>query len=188
MRSWLIPAHCATLLCIASFPATSGELQSLKHLLQTHEREIDFAAVKIAIDGTIDPSTDATAINKQLDALVASIARRIPAGASNRTKLDVLLSSLYEPGSWNDQLPFQYDLEDPFGKVLQAALPLPGGAQGQLRVHADPGGHPRPEAGPAGHVGDRAGTTAGEVPGCGRAVVEHRSHGGRVQVRQQLRA
>ena len=122
MRSWLIPVHCATLLCIASFSATSGEIRSLERLLQTHAREIDFAAVKIAIDATIDPSTDATAINEQLDALVAGIARRFPVGASNRTKLDVLLSSLYEPGPWNDQHPFQYDLDDPFGKVLRNKL------------------------------------------------------------------
>jgi regulator of sirC expression with transglutaminase-like and TPR domain len=99
-----------------------SNLQPLKALLATPERQVDYAQAKIAIDRFIDPSIDPQAVNRQLDALVASVKARTPAGLSNRTKMEILLATLYRPGPWNGNRPFRYDLHDPFGRTLRNKL------------------------------------------------------------------
>ncbi len=103
-----LPAHAAE-----SNPA--ADLQSLRLLLDVPDAEVDLAQAKIAIDRVIDPAIDAQATFRQIDDWVARTRARFPSGASNRAKLDLLLSSLYEPGPWNDHRPFGYDLDDPMG-------------------------------------------------------------------------
>lgn len=91
-------------------------LAEIQSLFDHPDRKVDFAAAKIAIDRTIDPSIDSAATLEQIDAWAAVIAARVPVGSSYRGKLDALLSTLYEPGPWNQNRPFSYDLNDPFGK------------------------------------------------------------------------
>jgi regulator of sirC expression with transglutaminase-like and TPR domain len=104
----------------ASKPVSS--LQPLKALLATPARLVDYAQAKIVIDHFIDPSVDPKAVSRQLDDLVASIKARTPAGASNRTKVEILLATLYRPGPWNGNRPLRYDLNDPFGRTLRNKL------------------------------------------------------------------
>lgn len=84
--------------------------------------KLDFAEAKLAIDQLIDPNVEALHVRRQLDALTESIRSRFPVGASRRAKLDILLSSLYQPGPWNNFHPFSYDLDDPLGKNLSNKL------------------------------------------------------------------
>jgi regulator of sirC expression with transglutaminase-like and TPR domain len=70
----------------------------------------------------IDPSVDTTATLRQIETLASAIRSRIPQNATRQTKLEVLVNSLQQPGPWNDSRPFQYDLQDPFGKSIQNKL------------------------------------------------------------------
>lgn len=47
---------------------------------------------------------------------------RFPPGASNKVKVDLLVSTLYEPGLWNDYQPFTYDFTDPYGGDIRNTL------------------------------------------------------------------
>lgn len=58
----------------------------------------------------------------QLDTLAARIKARFPANATSQTKLELLVTSLSQPGPWNDYRPFSYDLNDPFGKTIRNKL------------------------------------------------------------------
>lgn len=106
----------------AQTPAQVENLQTLQALLRTPEAQLDLAKAKLTIDRMIDPTIDVPSTLKQLDALAARIKARFPVNASNRIKLDMLLSSLYEPGPWNDHRPFSYDLDDPLGKNIRNKL------------------------------------------------------------------
>lgn len=105
----------------AVVPATTP-LEPLKAVLERPNEQIDLLEAKLAIDRLIAPETDTAAARLQIDALVASVRARTPAGASNLGKLKVMLSTLYEPGIWNGGRPFQYDLSDPLGRNLQNKL------------------------------------------------------------------
>src|SRR5690554_519869 len=102
--------------------ADDPNVQALRQLFATPESRLDLATAKLAIDRMIDPSIDETATLRKLDDLAARIQGRIPAGASSRAKLYLLLSSLYQPGPWNDHRPFSYDLSDPLGTATRNKL------------------------------------------------------------------
>ncbi|HJR73060.1 MAG TPA: transglutaminase family protein [Luteimonas sp.] len=94
----------------------------VRKLLSIPEGEIDFAQAKIAIDHLIDPSIDSAATLRQIDTWAAKVEVRFPSGATQRRKLDLLISTLYEPGPWNDFRPFSYDLDDPLGQKMSNKL------------------------------------------------------------------
>ncbi|GAB2505615.1 transglutaminase family protein [Arenimonas alkanexedens] len=121
----LIVAFFACLLALspasASDPGLAG-LKPIESILERRDGEVDLLEAKLAIDHLISPEAAPAAVRLQIDALVASVKARIPAGASNLGKINVLLSTLYEPGPWNGGRPFQYDLDDPLGRDLQNKL------------------------------------------------------------------
>lgn len=118
--------------CIAATPSTqpltasqaswNANLHTLRALLKTPESQLDLAIAKLTIDRLVDPTTDVPGTLKQIDSWEAKIKARLPANASNRTKLDTMLSTLYEKGPWNDHRPFSYDLDDPIGKNIPNKL------------------------------------------------------------------
>ncbi|GAB2498598.1 transglutaminase family protein [Arenimonas alkanexedens] len=97
-------------------------MERIESILEGRDGEIDLLEAKLAIDSLISPKANPASVRLQIDALVASVKARIPAGASNLGKTNVLLSTLYEPGAWNGGRPFQYDLDDPVGRDLQNKL------------------------------------------------------------------
>ncbi len=108
---------CLVALCFPAVASTSTPtLADLRAQLTQPEVQVDFAKAKLTIDRLIDPSIDAASVMRELDALTAAVKSRIPAGASRRSQLDILLATLYQPGAWNGNRPFTYDLADPFGK------------------------------------------------------------------------
>lgn len=99
-----------------------SELAALKRLLAQPEGSIDLAQAKVAIDRMVDPKTDVQGTLRSLDQWAAKVRARFPAGASNKAKIELLVSTLTEPGPWNDYRPFGYDFEDPFGKDTRRTL------------------------------------------------------------------
>ncbi len=95
---------------------------ALRHLLKQPEGSIDLARAKVTIDHMADPTVDIEGTLRQLDQWAAKVNARFPIGASNKLKMDLLISTLYQPGPWNDHRPFSYDYTDPFGKDLKNTL------------------------------------------------------------------
>lgn len=95
---------------------------TLRLLLEQPEGHIDLAKAKVTIDRMVDPAMDVDGTLQSLDEWTARVRSRFPPGASNKVKVDVLVSTLYEPGPWNDHRPFAYDFTDPYGGNLRNTL------------------------------------------------------------------
>ena len=102
--------------------ADDPNIRALRQLFAAPENRLDLARAKVAIDRMIDPTINEVATLRQLDELATRIRNRFPADANSRAKLDLLLSSLYQPGPWNDHQPFSYDLSDPLGTAIPNKL------------------------------------------------------------------
>ena len=115
-RRWF--AWLAALLLAAAMPvaAASDPLVTLKAQFTLPDEQVSFGEAKLVVDQLIDPSIDTAAIRRELDHWERAVRSNAPAGANGRQTLDALLKTLYEPGPWNDDKPFRYDLDDPLGK------------------------------------------------------------------------
>lgn len=102
--------------------STDANLQAIRAILQTPEADIDLAKAKLAIDKMIDPSVDVDGTLSQLDAMAKSLKAMLPPNASKRLTLDALRYHVYTASPWNGNRPFQYDLDDPFGKNIKNKL------------------------------------------------------------------
>lgn len=111
----LVWSFCLAALALPAF-AAAPPLADLRTQFAKPESQVDFADAKLVIDRLIDPTLDTSAVRHELDALTQAVRKNTPAGANRRGQLDALLTTLYQPGPWNDNRPFRYDLEDPFGK------------------------------------------------------------------------
>jgi hypothetical protein len=98
------------------------DIEVVRAILQQPEAEIDLAKAKVTIDRLIDPSIDAAATLAQLDAMAKSLRAMLPAGASKRLILDALRYHVYKASPWNNNRPFRYDLDDPFGENIRNKL------------------------------------------------------------------
>lgn len=110
-----IAACAALLLCVASV-AGAMDLAPLRAQFQLPEDRIDYASAKLVVDRLVDPSTDAGAVHRTLDAWEHAVRGNLPPDATPRDTLDALLKTLHVPGPWNQDRPFEYDLSDPFGR------------------------------------------------------------------------
>jgi len=102
--------------------APSFRYARLQQQLSQPDEQIDFAEAKLLVDHLMDPSIDGPAVLRELDSLTQAVRARTSPGLSSRARMDVLLSTLYVPGPWNDHRPFTYDLKDPLGKDWRAKL------------------------------------------------------------------
>lgn len=102
--------------------APDPALHEVQQLLTIPEEQLDLGKTKLAIDQLIDPSIDVAGTLRQLDAMVTQARALVPANASKRDTVVALQTYLYLPGPWNGNRPFQYDLEDPFGRNLRNKL------------------------------------------------------------------
>lgn len=93
--------------------AEDPAIATLQEWLSQPEGNIDLAHAKVALDHAIDPSIDIDATLREVGEWVARVRARFPPDANNGTRLELLLSTLYEPGPWNNHRPFTYDYTDP---------------------------------------------------------------------------
>lgn len=110
---------------VGATPAThvlEAHLEAVRRILQLPESEIDLAKAKLTIDHLIDPSLDVGATIAQLDALASSLRSMLPNAAPKRLILDALRYHMHTASPWNEQRPFQYDLDDPFGANVRNKL------------------------------------------------------------------
>lgn len=100
------------------------EARQLKALLQTPADKIDLAQAKLTIDKLVDPSIDVPANLTKIDAIVATIRSMLPSNPTDNDTLNTLRRYLYQPGPWNGNQAYSYDLDDPLGtKIANKLLP-----------------------------------------------------------------
>ena len=122
VTSWLLIGLAASLAGEAQFPALF-----VRAILDAPVAEMSFARAKLAVDTFSDPTIDEAAALAELDGMAAAIKEMLstlpPAeAATDMEKMKALRDFLYEPGPWNDEKPFQYDLSDPFGQKPGAQM------------------------------------------------------------------
>ena len=106
----------ALLASLAFVACAADDLGPLRAQFQLPSDKVDYATAKLVVDRLIEPSTDTTAVHRQLDQWERAVRGNVPAYPSARQVLDALLRTLYEPGPWNQGRPFSYDLTDPLGE------------------------------------------------------------------------
>jgi regulator of sirC expression with transglutaminase-like and TPR domain len=106
----------------ASASPQDQDLQKVRELLAIPEAELDLAKANLSIDQLIDPGIDIPGSLRQLDAMAAQVRTMIPVGASKHDMIVALQTYLYLPGPWNQQHPFKYNLEDPYGHDIRNKL------------------------------------------------------------------
>lgn len=96
----------------------------IANILRQPVEALELARIKLIIDKMIEPAIDIEANLRTLDTMVTRIKSMPEFGVSSESKLRALTRYVYEPGTWNDYRPFQYDLDDPFGsKISNKLLP-----------------------------------------------------------------
>jgi regulator of sirC expression with transglutaminase-like and TPR domain len=96
--------------------AAADPVQIIRSVMETPDDQIDFAKAKLTFDKIYDPNTDIKASLQQIDRMAQTIRTMAGSSAPPRLRLIMLRKYIYEPGVWNDDKPFQYDLTDPFGR------------------------------------------------------------------------
>jgi regulator of sirC expression with transglutaminase-like and TPR domain len=102
-----------------SFAALAEEAIAL---LQQDHSGTDLAHIKFQIDHLVDASTDPKVGLAEIDRMVADLQKIIPPGADAWTNVDALRRFVYVAGPWNDNRPFAYDHDDPYGKDITNKL------------------------------------------------------------------
>lgn len=97
-------------------------LHIIEQLANPPDGRVDYAQVQTAIERAANPKFDAKAFNTTLDHWANLVRARVPKGASPTVVMTALGDVIYTPGPWNNNHPFSYDLDDPFGKVYENEL------------------------------------------------------------------
>jgi len=100
----------------------SEEMRTIRTILRQPAQKIDFARAKLVIDKLIDPSIDVESTLNTIAAMVGQIKALPEYGEDSAAKLQALRRYIYEPGAWNDNQPYRYDLDDPLGKNISNKL------------------------------------------------------------------
>jgi len=82
----------------------------------------DMATTKVLIDTLVDPSIDIKSTLAELESLSDDVQKMYSPSASDFEKYQALRKYLYEPGEWNNNNPFHYDLNDPLGTNVESKL------------------------------------------------------------------
>lgn len=112
---WVTKVLGVLLASLAFAASAASDLALLREQFQLSDDKVDYTTVKLVVDRIIDPNTDTALVRSQLDELERAVRSNVPANPSAHQVLDALLKTLYEPGPWNQDRPFSYDLTDPMG-------------------------------------------------------------------------
>jgi len=98
--------------------------QTVWDLPKAPEKSIDIGLWAFIIAKEYDPSVDVKAGLATLDSMAAEVRRMLAGRQRDMDKFLAVRMFLFEPGRWNNNHPFSYDLDDPFGSnTLNKLLP-----------------------------------------------------------------
>jgi regulator of sirC expression with transglutaminase-like and TPR domain len=99
----------------------SAPADFVRNIISASADRLDFAHAKLAVDKFVDPSIDEAAALAEIDGMAATVRKMLATlppdeAATDMETMKALRAFLYEPGWWNGEKPFQYDLSDPYGQ------------------------------------------------------------------------
>jgi regulator of sirC expression with transglutaminase-like and TPR domain len=103
-------------LCLAGSTLLANPLPLANGMQALFQPGRDLLNVKLSVDQMVDPATNAQAVTSMIDRMADDVKTMAGAGAKSAEMLAALKRFLYEGGAWNDNRPFQYDLDDPLGE------------------------------------------------------------------------
>lgn len=105
--------------------ATSAQADirsDVKDLFSRDMETLDFARTKIEVDRMIDPSINTEAELAKIDRMVREVKAMLPPDADSWAKVEMLRRYVYQSGPWNQNRPFSYDFDDPYGLDVRNKL------------------------------------------------------------------
>ena len=93
---------------------------NIKDLMSRSEADIDLLEVKLAIDESILPSQETESTRRQVREFMVALKAMVPQNANTFQKIETVKRFLHQPGPWNGNKPFEYDLTDPLGKRIES--------------------------------------------------------------------
>lgn len=111
-------------LCFAlSAQAVSADIRAdVRALFERDMTKLDFAEVMVDVERIINPRIDGDAMLAEIDRMATQIKSAVPTNAPEWSKVDAIRQYIYEPGYWNDNQAFAYDLDDPYGVKFENRL------------------------------------------------------------------
>lgn len=109
-----------TVFCIST--ASADIRADVKALFDRDMSVVDFAKIMVEVERIINPQVDGDAMLAEIDRMANHIRTAIPQNAEEWGKVDAIRQYVYEPGYWNDNSAFAYDLDDPYGLKFENRL------------------------------------------------------------------
>lgn len=112
------------LLINTSTARAENPADDLRRLYEEFEQNegVSLTELKIRLDQIIDPTIDAVATEKQLIDMTARIMAMAGGRRDEARVLAALQAYIYQPGPWNNNHAFSYDMDDPLGHKLSNKL------------------------------------------------------------------
>ncbi len=112
---------------IAASAATFPAAKIIRTLINSPVDRLDYARAKLTIDKLIDPSIDVENTLIEMNQMVSTVEEMfatIPAKEAEKSieRMRALQAFIYRAGHWNDDKPFQYNLDDPYGQRISTKL------------------------------------------------------------------
>ncbi len=89
--------------------------QTIWNLPEIPESEVDIGLWALLIAKEVNPELEIEPYLKQLDELAAAVVKGLPNQDEDMAKLMITQIVLYQPGFWNENKTYAYDLDDPLG-------------------------------------------------------------------------
>ncbi len=96
--------------------------QTIWDVVNVSEENIDIGLWALIIAKEYNAIFDIKKNLKKLDEMAAEINEMLAGRTKDLEKMLMIKTFLYEPGIWNNQRPFTYDLDDPLGNQLENQL------------------------------------------------------------------
>lgn len=103
-------------------PANADVRGDVKALFERDMNTVDFAEIMVAAESIINPRIDADAMLAEIDRMATQVGTAVPETAPEWSKVDAIRQYIYEPGYWNNDRAFSYDLDDPYGQIFENRL------------------------------------------------------------------
>ena len=123
---WNLPLRLLTVLFLALALPVHAALADIRAdvraLFEQDMTTVDFAETMVAVERIINPRIDGDAMLAEIDRMATQIKSAVPANAPEWDKVDAIRQYIYEPGYWNNNQAFAYDLDDPYGQKFENRL------------------------------------------------------------------
>jgi len=118
-RRFLLTALAGTL---APAQLAFGQSDNIAARVRAIVSTTDYLQAKLAFDAIVNPAIDNATTSRAIDRLTAAAREVAGANADDTLKLAAVRTVIYQPGAWNDNRPFAYDMRDPLGRNIQNKL------------------------------------------------------------------